>query len=83
MAMIGSSWENRCISASGTISQAAKNSSEISPLQRSIRLKIFCSVILSPLPQYWAPRMAPAAVAAMMNMFCTNWICVASDTAVI
>ena len=35
------------------------------------------------MPKYCAPRIAPAAVAAMMNIFCTNWIWVASDTAVI
>ena len=27
--------------------------------------------------------MAPAAVPDIRNMFCTNWICVAKDTAVI
>ena len=64
-------------------SQARKNRTEISPQKRSMRLKISSIVRLSPLPKYCAPRMEPAAVPDIRNMFCTNWIWVASDTAVI
>ena len=56
---------------------------EISPANRSIRLNSSCRVSLSPFPKYWAPRIAPAIVTEARNMFWTNWICVARETAVI
>ncbi len=46
-------------------------------------MKISSRVCLSPFPQYCAPRMAPAAVMAARNIFWTNWIWVARETAVI
>ena len=64
-------------------SQAVKKIKEISPAQRSIRLKIFCSVSRSPRPQYWAPRIEPAPITAKINMLSTKGIWVARDTAVI
>ena len=33
------------------------------------------------LPQYWAPSTDVALTAAIRIMFCTNWICDASETA--
>ena len=35
----------------------------------------------SRIPQYWAPRIRPVEVTADRNMFMTNWIWVARDTA--
>ena len=83
MAIRAASWVKICMSSSGISSQARKNITDTRPQSRSIMLKTSSRVRLSPFPQYWAPRMAPAPVTALRNIFWTNWIWVARETAVI
>ena len=71
------------ISCSGMNSHARNESSETENAVSSVMLKMSRIVSLSPFPKYCAPKMDAAFVIAKRIIFWTNWIWVASETAVI